>query len=82
MKSAKAPVLLAGPDERKAMGGTPWNAGDTIQAAIGQSDNMFTPVQLATYCATIANNGVRLKTHLVDKSYRLFPRQNRLHHAG
>ena len=59
--------VLAGPDERKASGGTPWNAGDTVQAAIGQSDNQLTPLQLATYCATIANNGVRLKTHLVDK---------------
>lgn len=59
--------LLGGPDERKAAGGTPWTAADTIQASIGQSDNMFTPVQLATYCATIANNGVRLKTHLVEK---------------
>lgn len=57
---------LAGPEERKAAGGT-WTAGDTAQSGIGQSDNMFTPVQLATYVATIANNGVRLKTHLVDK---------------
>lgn len=44
-----------------------WQPGNTVQAAIGQSDNAFTPVQLATYAATIANNGVRLKTHLVSK---------------
>ncbi len=44
-----------------------WMPGNTVQAAIGQSDNAFTPVQLATYVATIANNGVRLKTHLVNK---------------
>lgn len=44
-----------------------WLPGNTVQAAIGQSDNTFTPVQLATYCATIANNGTRLRTHLVDK---------------
>ena len=44
-----------------------WQPGNTVQAAIGQSDNAFTPVQLATYVATIANNGVRLKTHLVNK---------------
>ena len=59
--------VLAGPEERKASGGVPWNAGDTVQAAIGQSDNQLTPLQLATYCATIANNGVRMKTHLVEK---------------
>ena len=44
-----------------------WLPGNTVQAAIGQSDNTFTPVQLATYAATIANDGVRLKTHLVRK---------------
>lgn len=46
---------------------TQWQAGNTVQAAIGQSDNAFTPAQLATYAATLANNGVRLKTHLVEK---------------
>ena len=44
-----------------------WMPGNTVQAAIGQSDNAFTPVQLATYTATIANNGVRLRTHVVNK---------------
>ncbi len=46
---------------------TQWQAGNTVQAAIGQSDNAFTPVQLATYAATLANNGVRMRTHLVEK---------------
>lgn len=53
--------FLAGRDS------TEWYEGNTVQAAIGQSDNTFTPVQLATYVATIANNGVRYKTHLVRK---------------
>lgn len=44
-----------------------WVPGNTVQASIGQSDNTFTPVQLATYCATVANDGVRLRTHLVSK---------------
>ena len=44
-----------------------WMPGNTVQAAIGQSDNAFSPVQLATYVATIANNGTRLKTHIVSK---------------
>ncbi len=34
-----------------------WYAGDTIQAAIGQSDTKLTPIQLARYCAALANNG-------------------------
>jgi penicillin-binding protein 2 len=53
--------FLAGRDS------TTWTDGNTVQAAIGQSDNAFTPVQLATYVATIANNGTRLKTHLVKE---------------
>ncbi len=57
---------LASPEARTNAGGI-WNPGDVIQAAIGQSDNTFTPLQLATYCATIANNGTRLQPHLVQK---------------
>ena len=36
-----------------------------IQAAIGQGNTVVTPVQLATYAATIANKGVRYRTHFV-----------------
>jgi len=39
--------------------GTEWRIGDTLQSAIGQSDNIFTPLQLAEYCATVANSGDR-----------------------
>ncbi len=53
--------ILAGRDS------TSWTGGNTVQAAIGQSDNAFTPIQLATYVATIANDGKRYKTHLVSK---------------
>jgi penicillin-binding protein 2 len=52
---------LAGRDSTK------WLPGNTVQAAIGQSDNAFTPLQLATYTATIANDGTRLKTHVMKK---------------
>ena len=53
--------ILAGRDS------TQWVEGNTVQAAIGQSDNAFTPLQLATYTATIANDGTRLRTHLISK---------------
>ena len=53
--------MLAGRDSQS------WMPGNTVQAAIGQSDNAFTPLQLATYAATIANDGTRLKTHIIDK---------------
>lgn len=46
-----------------------WYDGDTLQAAIGQSYSLFTPVQLANYAATLANGGTRYKVNLV-KSIR------------
>lgn len=42
-----------------------YTVGLEIQAAIGQGNTMVTPVQLATYASTIANNGIRWRTHLV-----------------
>lgn len=57
---------LAGPEYSELMG-SDWFETSVSPAGIGQSDNQFTPLQLATYVATIANNGVRLKTHIVDK---------------
>ena len=39
-----------------------WYGADTLQASIGQSDNSFTPVQLAAYCATLARGGLRLRS--------------------
>lgn len=42
-----------------------WWAGDTIQAAIGQSCSAFTPIALANYTATIANGGTRYRTHII-----------------
>ncbi|MBR1481785.1 MAG: hypothetical protein IJ598_02320 [Ruminococcus sp.] len=53
--------VLAGRDS------TGWTAGNTVQAAIGQSDNAFTPVQLAAYTATLANGGKRLNVHVTEK---------------
>lgn len=56
--------IMAGPEYRKKYDMI-WNPGDTIQAAIGQSDNLLTPLQLANYCATIANGGTRYQLHFV-----------------
>lgn len=60
----EASGILAGPEYRKRFDRT-WSPGDTVQAGIGQSDNLFTPLQLANYCATIANGGTRYKMHFV-----------------
>ena len=56
--------VLASISYREAHGGI-WYPGDTVQAAIGQSDNLFTPIQLANYAATIANGGTHYQAHFV-----------------
>lgn len=49
--------------------GLEWNASDTIQAGIGQSETLLTPLHLATQAMTIANNGVRYRPHVVKAIY-------------
>ncbi len=58
--------ILASPKAREAAGGI-WYPGDVLQASIGQSDNMFTPAQLASYVCTILNRGKRYSLHLIDE---------------
>ncbi len=60
----EASGILAGKAYRESVG-QKWYSGDTIQAAIGQSDNQFTLMQMVNYCATIANNGTRYTPHFV-----------------
>lgn len=61
---SEASGVLAGPASAERYNRT-WQMGDTIQAAIGQSDHLFTPLQLANYCATVANSGTRYDMHFV-----------------
>lgn len=42
-----------------------WYAGETISIGIGQGYNAYTPIQLALATATLANNGVMYRPHLV-----------------
>ncbi len=42
-----------------------------MQAAIGQSDSLFTPLQLAEYCAAVANGGERHSASIL-KSVRSY----------
>ena len=58
---------MSNPQEYRENHGVNWTDGVSAQTAIGQADNLFTPIQLATMCATIANDGVRLQTHFLDK---------------
>ncbi len=42
-----------------------WYAGETISVGIGQGYNSYTPVQMAHATATLANDGIVMKPHLV-----------------
>ena len=59
--------IVAGPEVRKELTGGKWYSADTIQAAIGQSDNKFTILQLANYCSALANKGTLYKPYLIKK---------------
>ncbi|MBQ9734011.1 MAG: hypothetical protein IJV74_07250, partial [Clostridia bacterium] len=60
--------------------GTEWRIGDTLQAAIGQADSVFSPIQMAEYCATVANGGTRYSSSILkairnyDYSEKLYER--------
>ena len=56
---------LSNPEFTESLGGR-WQAGNVIQASIGQLDTVITAVQLATYANTVANKGVRYATHIVN----------------
>ena len=47
-----------------------WNPGETISAAIGQSYNTFTPLQMAKYVSMIANRGKKLDVTIVKSIVR------------
>lgn len=42
-----------------------WTDGQTLTAAIGQSYNLFTPLQLANYIATLVGDGEHYEAHLL-----------------
>ena len=67
---------LAGPDHRADLHGLEWQPTDTIAAAIGQSDNAFTPLQLGVYTSTIVNGGTRYAAHLLHKVRDFSTRQD------
>ena len=58
--------------------GTEWRIGDTLQAAIGQSDSIFSPLQLAEYCAVVANGGTRHSASIL-KSIRSYDYSEKLY---
>ena len=73
---------MSSEDTHMDYAGTEWRIGDTLQAAIGQSDSIFSPLQLAEYCAAVANSGTRHSASILksvrnyDYSEEVFTRQS------
>jgi penicillin-binding protein 2 len=58
--NSEASGLLATRDSQST-----WSAADTVRAAIGQSNNIFTPIQMAKYIAMVANGGKNIDVTIV-----------------
>lgn len=56
---------MTSPDYVNSLKNGHWTDGLTLQAAIGQAYNLFTPIQLANYIATLAGGGERYQVHLL-----------------
>ena len=61
----------ANPESKKALYSDPgfqvFTAGDIISMAIGQSENRFSPLQMAVYTAALANRGTRYKATFLNR---------------
>ena len=57
-----------------------WYPADSILTAIGQSESKFTPLQLAVYASTLANQGIRYEatflSRVVSSDYRTLVEEN------
>ena len=69
---------MANPDNHLNYDVDEWVYGDTLQAGIGQSESLFTPLQLAEYCAALANGGTRYSASIL-KSVRSFDYSTQLY---
>ncbi len=63
----EAEGIIANPTYKETALQTPWYAADNLLAAIGQGMNFFTPLQLANYTATIANDGVHKRVTILHQ---------------
>ena len=57
-----------------------WSVGDQVAASIGQSDNLFTPIQLAVYAGALGMKGTRYEAtflnRVVSADYRTLVMEN------
>ncbi len=58
--------LMPGRETAKSYGMN-WHIGHTLESAVGEGLCSFTPMQLAQYCSTIANNGTRYSASILQE---------------
>ncbi len=63
--SAEEKGVRSNQETKRELRNDDWRPADTAQASIGQFDNKFTPIQIASYVSTLANGGKRYKPHLI-----------------
>jgi penicillin-binding protein 2 len=66
LETGGASGKMTTPEVFKKATGNEFSGGDVLQAAIGQSETLLTPLHLAVQAMTFANDGVRYKPYLVD----------------
>ena len=64
--------ILAGPEYREANELAAWQETDTIVAAIGQSENLFSPLQINMYFSALANGGSRYRATLLHSVHEFY----------
>ena len=58
---------LASKETKQKISNDQWYAGETLSAAIGQSYNSFSLVQIAKYISMLANGGNKIQPTIVEK---------------
>ena len=65
------PGLVPFLDGRRRVDGRKWQAGDTVNMAIGQGQVLVTPMQVARMMSAVANGGVLWRPRLVQRVERV-----------
>lgn len=77
--SGESAGIVASEDYKKQTYNEEWQLGETLSAAIGQSYNSYTPIQMARYISMIANGGKAIDVSVIksitDQNGELIPKQ-------
>ena len=65
LQEETAGVVSSKESKQKYHNNEPWSAGDTLQSAIGQYDNEFSPIQMAQYISMLANGGNNINPTII-----------------